>query len=199
MHPKYKKLLDIHLVDMIAGNLKLFGAPVDDHVKKLRVGEHGVTGQVDMLESYYSRTSYHDFYLGSDCSFHEARCVESVFYFITRRDQSVSIRMVYRTPHRHHPDRSVSVYVNDTANTLGCLPMSKKWAPGSFTIDKSMLREGVNKLTVVWPYSSEPWKIEGEISDRSLLKAIFPVLGNIHMLTMISKPDNGVSKPDIIR
>lgn len=183
-----KKLLDLELVDAISESLHSAGIAVADDITQLRKQEHRIGREkANLLESFYCMTSFRDLEIGPKRGFAQARSTETFFSFIADPDQSLVFDLVYRTPKRFHPGKFVNILINGSNNTGIELPMSEKWVKRSFTIDQNFLHDGVNKLTIKWPYTFEPLEKIDEIDlAGSFLHVILPVLGEIHTFTAVS-------------
>jgi hypothetical protein len=93
---------------------------------------------------------------------------------------------VYRTPGRYVPERSVRIHINDDDNPAAVLSMSEKWASSTLQIDKGSLVKGVNKLKIVWPYTSMALDTGDVPINNNYLQATFPVLGEVFSLTAVA-------------
>lgn len=187
--PRWKKMMDIKLVDATIESLQKLHVDMADHVNKLRKQEHSIhTDKVNLLESFYSSTTYREFKGDLAPGFQQVRSTENDFSFVTDGTSTLLFEIVYRTPKRFLQGRSVEICINDKKNPVASLPMSKKWITCSFVIDQKLLKDGLNKLIINWPYSSEPLEAaESIVSPNSFLNALLPVLGEIHSLTAVVK------------
>ena len=183
-HPRNSKLMDQSLVDAIIKSLKADGTAIEKTVNDLRMEEHGLVDKVDLLESYYSRNSYHEFFYDAEKIFLRARTIESDFLFIARNEDNITVRIVYRTPNNTNADKSIDILINNTPGNLIQLLVAENWISKSFVIDKRLLKNGVNQLTFVWPYGTSPSIPKGSVTPELFSQLVFPVLADIYQLTI---------------
>lgn len=188
LHPKEGKLMDIVLIDVIVQELLATGTDVRHLVSEIRKKEHGInTEKINLLESFYSRTTYNDFLRQPAPSFYQERSTDSAFQFVTNGDQDIAFEIVLRTPGREYQGKMIKLFVNGLEEHVAEFPMSYKWEKYFFTIRKQALEDGVNRLMIEWPYTLEPLAITSEIDKNTFLTAAFPVLGEIYAFAANAK------------
>lgn len=187
-HPHRRKLMDIALIDAITRALDTAGIDIEDYVGQLRKREHGIQdGRVNLLESFYSLTSYNEFIIKPEPDFLESRTTETKFHFIADQNQSLTFQMVFRTPGRTCAKATIEICLNDHSRAVHSLVVSEEWKNTSFTINKSLVKDGVNELSIRWPYSFEPLIPEEAVPGISFLKLLFPVFGEIYSLHVLAE------------
>jgi hypothetical protein len=187
MHPPGGKLMDVTLVDAIGRALKSTGNDIENHILQLRKKEHGIqTNGVSLLESFYCSTSYNEFEVTPKPGYYQARTTETEFYFVADEGQSLTFFLEYRTTGNARDNATVNVYFNDDIHPVQQLKLADLWTNGSFAVSKEWVKEGINKLVIVWPYTFKPLPQEGLHIDGGLLKALYPVLGEIHSFRMFA-------------
>jgi hypothetical protein len=192
-HPRNNKLMDVELVDIIMSELDA-SPKGKDYITDLRIREHLATSKkINLLESYYCNRLYNKFTVSPEIPYHQARSVQSRFYFVGEKDMDVSVEWVYRTPLINGtPVEGIHCFINGQPEPAGNTASSANWISRSFKINRELLKRGVNELVISWPYSTnESFKIRESPSSLSFLKELFPVLGEIHALWLhISQRDN---------
>jgi hypothetical protein len=179
MHPPEGKFMDISLNDAIASALRPIVPGIGDEIDRLRKSEHGITLQeVDLLESFYSARGY-SFYIDEEESgLYQARTLESDFYFVLRkRSDPLLFEISCRLPGVGSSEKMVGIRVNDSSTLSARLPASADWVTHSFRVDEKYLVDGVNKLSIKWPYVHRA--IANDLSVANILKIAFPVIGEI--------------------
>jgi hypothetical protein len=189
-HPKGWKLMDIKLVDAITGALNAAGYPTGNKVMKLRMQEHAVGARgINLLESYYSRTSYNCFpgELNGPL-FLQARSITSSFSLVTSGAYLLHLELVYRTPCTDEAADCVSIVINDRQDKLIRLPVTGKWNAVNFDIGQDTLINGINRLTIAWPFGGTcvP-SADGDDPSKAVLQALSPVLGEIHSFSAVER------------
>jgi hypothetical protein len=194
-HPRNGKLMDIPLIDIITQSLKAAGMDISGKVNELRKKEHKVgTERVNLLESFYCKDYYGHFVTTPAPAFLQARTTNTTFYFVADADRALSFELIYRTPKRAYPGKKIKVCLNDESNIVVEMEMSRKWEKQVFSIAKGR-KDGINKIIIVWPYTFEPFEPEGGIFANTLVKAMFPVLGEIHGFSVVVPRD--VRSPEV--
>jgi|GEM_PF-763873 len=179
-HPRSRKLMDVDLVDQI---IQSVDSPLANTINEIRFSEHGVSEEKkNLLESFYSDTFYHNPVPKPGAVFLQARSTETRFQFVADSDHT-DLSIVYRTPRRNYPNKKIRIYINNRKNVVAEIPMAGKWTSYSFSIGAALLKKGVNHLIIDWPYTSEPQFTEQTASGHSMFSAMFPVLGEIAVLT----------------
>jgi len=182
-HPHGRKLMDFALTGAMVQALAAMGINISAGVRELRQREHAIdTDKTNLLDSFYSNTSYNDTAIEPRPCFLQVRDTRKNFHFIARGGESINVEMVYRTPARNYPDKAVKLYVNDELVTEA--PMSSAWATCTFIINGKFIKEDINNLRIEWPYTFEPFHVRHKIDPNSLLNAMFPVCGEIYSLNM---------------
>lgn len=189
-HPPDSKVMDILLVNAMVAALRTAGVKMDDDIESLRQQEHGIGGeQVDLLSSFYSNESYN--YLpfeGRRPIFLQVRSTEYSFCFITDAKHDLEFTIAYRTPGTQAENKRILVAVNGKQLIEPQLPTSQTWTRQSFIIPVNDLKAGVNKLTLLWPYTGLPFReVEHCTSAARLLNVISPAIGEIHSFKAIKK------------
>ena len=193
-HPIGGKLMDIKLVNAIVEALDTTGIHIGHKVEELRLQEHAVGNEkVDLLESFYSRTSYNCF-PGEHFNpgIVHARATESSFYFIAEGKHTLSFELTYRTPQYFLPDDVVKIVINGKEDQYIQLPMNERWQSTDFVIPVGLMINGLNKLTIQWPYRGLNNSTYRNDSPRDLLNLFSPVLGEIYSFSVIQKREVNV-------
>ncbi|WPV65663.1 hypothetical protein [Chitinophaga sp. LS1] len=181
-HPRNTKLMDITLIDAIASILKKDGIDIDQEVNLLRMKEHAVQDRpVDLLASYYCQRSYHNFFVKNKPFFFESRQKESTFYFVSNGEDDLIFDFVYRAM-----TDEVKITLNDQPTPVASVAATGQWTPVRFVVRKELLQAGLNELKITWPYVSQPLTVNGALTAESFLTALFPVIGEVSRLTVMS-------------
>lgn len=181
-HPKAAKLLDMKLNDGIARALVAEDPDLQAHIDKLRKSEHAVGEEpTDLLESFYSKTSYNDFVVQPAPNFYQARSVVSSFCFVADRYTALAFQLAFRTPGRQYPDKAIVIFIN--GRQVASLPMSSRWMTCSFPAGEANIKSGCNQLEIHWPYTAEPVALVRSYGP-GVLDALFPVLGEVYSFTV---------------
>ena len=181
MHGPGMKTMDISLVDAITTALKPVVPGVQDKIDQLRKSEHGVTVQgIDLLESFYSKTSYNYYFDEGECGLYQARTLESDFHFILRKPgDPLQFEIGCRLPGAGPSKRLIGIRMNDGDHDVAGLPASGDWITHSFRVEPEHLVDGVNKLSIKWPFFHRAMPHDLSTSFNRILKIIFPVIGEI--------------------
>jgi hypothetical protein len=185
LHWPGKKIMDISLVNVIASTLGKVVPGIGDEVDRLRKSEHGITvGGVDLMESFYSRAHY-NFYLDEqDTGLYQARTLESDFYFVLgKRSDPLLFEISCRLPGVDTSKAMIGIRLNDSGNVAARLPASADWVTHSFRIGEEYLVDGVNKLSIKWPFINRAIPNDLPVANHSILKIVFPVIGEISSFT----------------
>ncbi|MEL7003263.1 MAG: hypothetical protein AAFN93_11095 [Bacteroidota bacterium] len=183
-HAKYKKMMDLELVDVMTDLLNKRNIDINESIDDIRAKNHGVAGRkIDLLESYYSKYSF-DKVLNDRESVYRASNLESSFILISDENHDVNVQITYRTPGRQHDKDFVEFYIND--EYLTSLKQSSNWNTKIFTIKADKVKAGVNKLIIKWPFNT-PIKFEEllpqEKSVDMIMQRMMQVFGEIHSFT----------------
>jgi hypothetical protein len=181
MHPPGNKIMDISLVDTIISTLGPAVPGIRDEVDQLRKSEHGVTVQgVDLLDSFYSRTHYNHYIDEGDTGLYQARTLESSFYFVLRkRSDPLIFEIGCRLPGAGVSSGLIGIRMNDGDHFVVRLPASADWTTHTFSVEEEYLMDGVNKLSIRWPFVHRPMANDRLGSYEGILKMVFPVIGEI--------------------
>ncbi|HET6256506.1 MAG TPA: hypothetical protein VFE32_20695 [Puia sp.] len=183
-HRRNGKLMDIPLVDSIIKSLESIGIRHGPDIRRLRVQEHGIGEKaVNLLQSFYAKSSYNAFNLSYEPNYLEARTDKTTIRFIAAGGKPILIELTYRTPNGSATDKNVKIVVNGQTGGLPELKMTKEWTTAAFTIGRKSILNGVNELVIIWPYVFEPLASLKPNVEDSFFNSIFPVLGQINSLT----------------
>lgn len=180
VNPRLQKIMDTSLIESMISAACL---PRED-IDRLRISEHSVTdGKKDLLQSFYSHFYYIRLPVAPSPFFLQARATTTHISFVADgRDHLFEI--VYRTPGGADENRSIVVTNMFDRKTVAHLPMSVNWVKGQFRIAGEALKKGINALTIQWPYLPDQRRPAARRSKHSIYASIFPVLGEIHALTV---------------
>ncbi|MHA4811617.1 hypothetical protein ACX0G9_26205 [Flavitalea flava] len=188
-HPRGGKLMDIGLVDTIAGVLETIGINIKEDVKKLRIREHLIgERKINLTEPFYSSSAHHEFFTGEEKPlFLQARSATTSFSFIADGKSVLYFELNYRTPAGYSADKHLHISVNHKEELAQEPPMSKTWTTYPFRIGPDQLTEGVNTLTIRWPFLAAPIAPMGrEITARTFLDVFLTVFGEIHSFLVVA-------------
>jgi hypothetical protein len=178
IHPRDQKILDLILVDAMTDALKKVGINLETTVDELRKTEHGVeNGPVDLLDSRYHLTSY-DLSGMNETAYLRAMDIETRFFLITSGARAVLFTLTYRTPALSKEGDPVRVFLN--GEILTSLPVSRAWDKVSFVAEPSQLRDGVNRITIQWPFSEAMDRSQQRSTAGAARPRIYFVFGEIH-------------------
>jgi hypothetical protein len=178
------KLMDIELVDCLVAHLKTKGIDISDFITELRIREHGInTEGVDLLKSYYKTSSY-DEYFGTISPFYRSRNVVSDFYVITDQGTEGLFNITCRVPGTKMPAEPIKISVNGIE--VAQLVSSVKWNNSRFSVKSSILKKGVNRLSIHWPVHTGNVAIDPSLHHDAAIDKMAAVFGDIHMLKACS-------------
>jgi hypothetical protein len=184
LHARARKLMDVELVEAILHALAGHGVDITARIHALRKEEHGIMhGRVDLLESFYAQTMYGHF-PGQTRAYFQARNFFSRFTLVAEAGLETVLRLTYRTPGRSDPDGVVTLQIN--GRHLSSLPCSEAWSGATVLVPGALVQDGVNTLTVQWPYRSKNLRkravsLPADVDE--LLSGLFELFGEIHQLT----------------
>jgi len=188
-HPPGQKLMDVGLNTAIARALSVRQPQAPVELAELLLAEHSVAGgELDLLQSFYSKTDYNSFAGSNRLNFYQARSVVSRFQFVAGSRRALRFSISYRTPGDSYKNKFINIFVNDIAVPAE-LPASACWNTCAFTVDQHQLETGVNNLRIEWPYVHEPLPETGRITADNFIGLLFPVLGEIHAFTVSPAAD----------
>jgi hypothetical protein len=127
----------------------------------------------------------------------QVRTTESQFRFIADNDHTLFFQLAYRTPGRDHKTKNIRIFINGNEEAVAVFPLSKKWTTGSFTVRRGMLVNGINKLEISWPFTPELLEVPGKASANAVLKAMFPVLGEVYSFFVADKEASNYDKTPV--
>ena len=110
----------------------------------------------------------------------QVRTTSQVITFVAEGNSAIQFQLICRMPGRNYDNEFLRIYINGDKDLVAEMEVRDKWTKYSFSIDPGLIKDGVNKLVLSWPYTNEPLNIKGLISPNSLSNALFPVLGEIH-------------------
>jgi hypothetical protein len=191
LHEPGKKLMDISLVDAIVSALSPAIPGIGVEIDRLRKSEHGITVQgTNLLESFYSRTHYNTYMDEEDTGLYQARTLESDFYFVLgRRNDPLLFEISCRLPEAGASKGNIDIQFNDGDQLAASLPTSADWTTHSFKVGEDYLVDGVNKLTIKWPFVHRAMTNDIPAAYSSMLKFTFPVLGEISSFVARLSPE----------
>jgi hypothetical protein len=181
VHPRGRKLMDVELVDAIVKALDTVHIQQADIIDRLRIKEHGVGPErVNLLDSFYSASDYNEFLSVPKSAFLQYRTLTAPFHFVAGKDhETLSFSITCRTPEREEKDQYIKIYLNDEGECITALPMCNNWNTHHFMITERLLKAGVNRLVIKWPYTAAPLPEVSRVSRNALLNAMYPVMGEI--------------------
>lgn len=187
------KIMDIYLVDAVVEALKLHDCDVEKEINELRKTEHGAHNRkVNLLESFYASDSY---YTSNFLKrpYYQFRGAASRFFLVTEGNRPVFIQLTYRNPNARGENDIVLRINNKVIDTV---PAVRTWNTVSFSIDASLVNDGVNTITINWPPAdanqAEP-NSRAYKSEQGMLEFSFPVVGEIHLFTALQAGENEVA------
>jgi hypothetical protein len=177
--PGYK-LMDIELVDSMTTHLKANGGDdKSDVITALRISQHGINVKgIDLLKPFYTTSSYDD-YLGTSTPFYRSRNVVSGFYVIADEDSEGFFKITCRVPGTQLPDEAITITINGTE--VAALAPSLTWKNHAFSVQKGVLKKGVNQLCISWPVHAGNVELNATISNPYIIDKLSAVFGDIHM------------------
>ncbi len=185
MHPRYKKMMDIDLIDSIVEALKSIGYDYEREVTRLRISEHGVTDKpINLLESFYRLKGYNSYNNPVEKAFLEIRNEEKTFNFITDAKDDLQIEIVYKNSN-HITNGDLNIYLNTKEQKIDKLEVTHDWNKVIIKIPKKLLNIGVNTLIMEWPINNHSTKLTEHNDMNFSIDTFFPVIGMIYSL-MIS-------------
>jgi hypothetical protein len=181
------KVIDLKLVDAIVAALKAHGIDKEEEVAELRKAEHGAHKRaINLLKSYYAADT-HYYFKCAQRKWYQAFLKRSPFVLIGEGGRPVHLTLTYRNGDVIDAEKPVVVRIN--GQTFATLPVERRWHTVQLTIDASMVKDGVNELSLEWPSvlpSAEPVISEDTtVSERLLYDYLFPVFGELFRLTAV--------------
>jgi hypothetical protein len=194
IHSRKRKLLDIPLVNTMVGLLSQRYKSIKEDILNLRLAQHKAKAhqRVDLLEPWYSKTSYDVFNAElPSLNYYQGRQRVSEFVFIAGEAGALSVSMTGRLPGSGAGlEKAVELRVN--GQLVEMILLGDQWKTVGFVVDEAYLvPDGVQKLTITWPVP--------ELSDEGLprllepgdfLDFLYPVWGELF--------DLGLSIPAVI-
>jgi hypothetical protein len=186
LHPRGGKVMDMELVDIIVEALAEKDIHISERISSLRKKEHGlVDTHTNLLESYYSKTSYNRF-PGKTSSYFKAHNFRTGFMFVAEDKQDIELQMTYRTKGR---DGTEHFNMEVNGQRVASLPSADSWLTRRMHVPGQYIKDGVNKITIFWPYrntgvalQSTPEPLDDD--DHFLfLDELYTVFGEIHTFT----------------
>lgn len=181
VHPRGRKLMDVELVDAIVKALDTVHIQQADIIDRLRINEHGIGPEgVNLLHSFYSASDYNEFLSVPKGAFLQYRTLAAPFHFVAGKEHEyLSFSITCRTPKREEKDQHIKIYLNDEEECITALPMCNNWNTHHFMIADRLLKAGVNRLVIKWPYTALPLPEVSRVSRNAVLNAMYPVMGEI--------------------
>jgi len=185
LQPTAQPILDFELVRAMVNALKAKGIDIENKINTLRINEHGVhKGKINLLKSYYHNTSYLSTPIVSK-GFFKSYEPESTFFLIAPESVDVAIKLTCRTPNIDADDVEISIMINGTEAPDLNLKICKTWKTFSLIIPHTLIKPGINKIMIKWPFNLDFKKNHQNRSiqqDKSKLlqEMLFPVYGEIH-------------------
>jgi hypothetical protein len=184
--PRVQKTINFDLVEAI---LQVLAAKEPDayfNILDLIKKEHGIgRGKRNLLQTPYLRPSE----AGDqrNCAYYHANARSSQFIFIANRQEDVQGKITLRTGSEATPGEA-QIYVNNVL--AASVTANRKWRRHSFVLQSHLLREGLNRLEIIWP----PFSFCSADRVRHIVRAledgkipeISPVCGEIFTLTIES-------------
>ncbi len=180
-HPVNGKLLDLILTDAMNDVLEEAGEITSGELSALRLSEHAVEQhqEVDLLESFYSRSTYD--YFPEQSEYYISRNVRSEFNFFSRATDTLILKIVYRS--KHALGGNIKLVLNGRP-LYDQLPAAAHWISDALHIPANDLQPGLNKLEIQWPGTIYQPPLEAVLTMRDVLDVLSPVRGELHYLTL---------------
>jgi hypothetical protein len=192
-----EKQAKLPLINVMLDALNEMYPDLRDQTEELRKKEHAVTFRgVDLLKSYYSRSTYEDQRLasGQKLGYHRSLNIESRFFFICEAKSDIGFTITYRAPDEVTERDKVLLLVNNTY--VEEKPATRRWRNAEITVPAEHVREGVNSITVRWPLPVLSWvdrinrtaeRIDSDIAVS--LRTIYHIYGEISTFKAFTKTD----------
>lgn len=181
LHTANKKLMDVHLVNVMTEILAEEGIDIAPEVKEVRKKNHGVnTRKINLLKSFYSRSSYDDA-SNSYGTFYRSANISSDFNLVAEANTELQLKLTYRTPGREFKNDKVALLLND--HCIVMLDQSMAWKTCEIGINANLVKDGVNILRICWPYQTPiHYKHfnDHSVNVTSVMNKILQVFGEIH-------------------
>lgn len=189
--------LDSLLLDAVVDALKERGIDAGNQLQELRKEEHSVTrGPVDLLQFYYCSEGlqqqeimwvmpYLNDYLDHKMHrYYKAFWRESNFVFVGEANKQVDLRLTCRLPNTGPASGSISLRVN--GEQVGKAFIGHRWETWNFFVAGTIIRDGVNEVTITWPIPVFPGLKPLDSIATDLMERVYPELfcafGEIHSL-----------------
>jgi hypothetical protein len=187
--PNGKEMMDVNINDSIVELAEPFLPHIEKRVDELRRQEHMIENRkCNLIKSRHWRSSYMGFMEMENPDFMLCRAADCDFQFVASNEFDLQFILVYRTPNREHSDRCVEVICNSKMINSERFPMSKTWKKVGFLVNKEYLKDGINKVRIRWPYTFEPLgEIDGGVTPMTLINVLTPILGEIHMFSVVRR------------
>jgi len=158
----------------------------------LRRAQGPKPGATDLLDPYYRASSALVFFggplLGDERQRAYIRSFEPVlrFFFPCECGAGVSLTITWRIPRECRTAGVGQLYVNDCL--VRELRNAHSWRTATLSLPPSLIRDGVNTVTVGWPSPNVDWRdrLEGLVrsADMGRTSTLYPVYGDLHSLSL---------------
>jgi hypothetical protein len=195
LHARNGKIMDVELADTMVNVLADAGLDLSSGIAALRMQEHAIGHtRKNLLESFYVSDSYNAFIIDDKLNYLQSRSTAMNVSFVAGVSADIELQLVYRTPGRSYNDKMIQISCN--GKHVVDIPMSRNWATSHITIPQSCLQDGVNRLVIKWPYTSEPIAA-GRAVLKSYFSSCYPVLGEVYTLTAVQPRSTVPQQPAI--
>ncbi|QXV63882.1 hypothetical protein INP83_12285 [Mucilaginibacter sp. 21P] len=179
LNKRDQKIMDLLLVDAMTESLQKVGVDVVEQVNTLRRTEHGVNdNNLELTQSFYSSSAY-DIYPGRTPGYYQSRDVESQFYLIANTNDSIDLKLSYRTPRRNGASDKVKIYANHVLLTE--LSTTENWSTVKLNVTPDHLLDGLNIIKINWStnFGFKANTKELDLCEDYILNKLFNVYGEI--------------------
>ncbi|QXU43264.1 hypothetical protein [Pedobacter sp. D749] len=191
LHAPNNKKLDLILVDAMISALKTFGLDLEKSTSELRIAEHGLITEINLLESFYLLDE-HSPPVVMERAFYQARQLESNFLMVISNVRQVELNLITRTTNDNYSSNNLELCLN--GQLMASFSLTKDWAHHKILLSPDALSTGNNVLSIKWPIANDSFS-SLLINKRSLktvddyFNAMFHVFGEIQTFTATISED----------
>lgn len=181
-----QKLMDVELVDILSEQIDQLQPGTTQKIHDLRISEHGIEDPpVDLLESFYYSAGHTRFTLSKQCNFLKIRSLVSRFFFIVKPGtKALQFELTYRTPVTAEDNCAIKIYINNTDRVFKEIAVSKDWTTTTFLVQSDNTHDGVNSLSIHWPYAASLDKLKRINSSDSFIDTVYSIFAEIYSFSV---------------